>query len=77
MRLHVTPCLVLVCQVSALCATGLDSIIFLTQILGDCVSKSGSQWEVFFLVKEAVLERDFYCRLMDATWMAQQTDSAA
>ena len=46
MWLHVRPCPVLVCQVSALSATGLDSIRFLRQILWDCVSKSGSQWEV-------------------------------
>lgn len=46
MWLHTRLCPVLVCQVSALGAASLDFIRFLTQILWDCVSKSGSQWEV-------------------------------
>lgn len=37
----------------------LDFTRFLTQILGDCVSKSGSQWEMLFLAKEAILEGAF------------------
>lgn len=77
MRLHVTPCSVLMCQVSAFCATGLDSIRLLTQIRGDYVSKSESQWEMLFRVKEAILEGDFCCGLMDTICMAQQADSAA
>lgn len=55
----------------------LDSTRFLTQILGNCVSKSGSQWEMLFLVKEAILEGDFCCGLRDTIWIAQQTDSTA
>lgn len=50
MWLHMRLCPVLLCRVSALSATSLDSIRFLTQILWDCVSKSGSQWEVGIVV---------------------------
>lgn len=66
-------------RVSGICflCHHLDSIRFLTRILRDYVSKSGSQWEVLFLVKEATLEGDFCCGLMDTIWMAQQTDRAA